>query len=189
MKQPLTYIPVQTANRIEELFCSLAKDYLQRVYDVEEEICSFGVYTDSDISNFFFGYNTNEKRKAAHDSPSSVDHEIWSIEDDIWSIPEWKNNVDDSFQYDPREIELFGIFDTLIRSTHSDSQFPNYKSDAFYLLCHSLKVLKDEKVFSNISTDFLLLVQEQDNGLYDTRQDSLSLVLTPKQLEAYLQYT
>ena len=193
VKNNLKFIPIKTAQKIKELFKSLSKDYVKLIYDKENEICSFGIFTDSDISNFFFGYNTKEGmeiikqdgKKYNEENPDSK----FPIDNDKWSIPEWKIEVDEeAFRYDSREIELFEIFDRLIKSTVSGEDFSNYKSDVFDLLCQSLKELKDKNTFSKISEDFFLLVQEQDNGIYGTRKESLSMILTQRQLKEYIKY-
>ena len=188
----MKFITNKVAKRIKELFISLSKDYVKLIYEKEKEISSFGVFTDADISSFFFRYNTKEGidkiiavgKKYQEKNPNSkipVDHYKW------W-LPEWAINIDeDVFSQDEREIELFKIFEDLIESSE-DKDFSNYKDDVFDLFCQSLKEVKDENIFSKTSNNFFLLVQEQDNGIYDARKESLSKILSQNQLEEYLKF-
>lgn len=187
----LKYISRVKANRIKDLIKSLSKDYVKLIYEIEPEICSFGVFTDSDISSFSFAYNTKEEAQQTGESIKST----FPADDNKWWIPDWQVKVDEeSFRYDAREIELFKILEDLINLTASDDDycenddFSNYKSDVFELICQSLKEIKDENTFSNVSEDFYLLVQEQDNGIYGSRKKSLAKILTQKQLDEYSRY-
>jgi len=183
MNRNLKYITGELTKRINYLFEELAKDYIQLVFEKESEICSFGVFTDSDISNFFFGYNTIEYQNIIYDE---------EVDNNKWWIPDWKNGIDDLvFSSDQREIELFNILKELKNlidysdDEKSKKHFVNYKEDVFHLICQSLERLKTQKVFNNINADFFMLIQESDNGIYGTREQSLSLILTQKQLDEY----
>ncbi|MFK8010124.1 MAG: DUF4303 domain-containing protein [Saprospiraceae bacterium] len=199
MENNLKYISIKTAEKIKKLFKSLSKDYVKLIYEKEKEICSFGVFTDSDISNFFFGYNTKKgieelKKRGIQNNKRFPDTKL-KIDSMKWWLPEWINDIDEEvFRYDEREIELFNTLEDLIEQVlNSDPNcekdfFSDYKSDIFDLFCQSLMELKDENIFLKVSENFFLIVQEQDNGIYGTREKSLSKILNKNQLKAFLKF-
>jgi len=198
MHNKLKFIPIKKASKIKELFKSLSKEYVKLIYQEEEEICSFGIFTDSDISNYYFGYNTKEgMEEIIKEGISEKENEPESefkIDYMKWWLPEWMNAIDNEcFMDDEREIELFKTMEKLIEKTDNeeedleDEYFSNYKDDIFDLFCESLAELRDENVFSKVAKDFILLVQESDNGISGNkiREKSISKLLTNIQIEDY----
>ncbi len=196
MKTKFKFIPIEVASRIKELFKSLSKDYLKLVYNEEEEICSFGIFTDSEISNYYFGYNTKEGLeeiiKEGMAEKKKFPEEKFQIDYMKWWIPEWMNGIDEEcFIDDKREIELFELLEEQLSNCRNmkaeENDFPDYKDDVFDLFCESLAELKTENVFTKVDKNFILLVQESDNGITrnKTREKSISKLLTENQIEDY----
>lgn len=173
-----TFIPKETNLRFIKILKTLISDYYQLVIEREKEICSFGIFTDSDISGFVFYYNTKSKIKP---------------DTDKWWMPEWIADSihDESFYHqDDRRSKLEKIMEELIGKSNWDfddakNTFAIYKSEMFDSLCEALKELKDENLFKEITKDFFLLVQESDNGIYDSHEISLKKIMSNEQFEDY----
>ncbi len=190
MNNSLKFISIEIAARIKELFKSLSKDYIKLVYEEEDEICSFGIFTDSDISVFTFAYNTLHGIKSKMENRQNDEYNLLYK----WWIPDWSTKIRENiFDDDLRETELFNILEKLIEETGvedeylEDEYFSNYKNDIFDLFCLSLEELNNEKVFIKRNNDFILLVQESDNGIKGdlAREASLLRLLTKDQIEDY----
>lgn len=196
MENNLKFIPIEVADRIKKLFKSLAKEYIKLVYEEEEEddeICSFGIFTDSDISNYFFGYNTKEGLEEIIEEGKAYKREFpeskLKVDDLKWRLPEWTNGVDDEcFEEDKREIEIFEILEKQISNTRNlnrdENCFSDYKDDIFDIFCETLLELKKENVFRQVSKDFFLIVQVADSSMCrnKNRLKSLSRILNQQQI-------
>ncbi len=197
MDEELKFITEGVAKQIKELVKALAKDCVKSIYKKEKEICSFGIFTDSDASRFLFGYNTiGQLDKIIKDG---IDYKRefseHQLSDDFlkWWLPEWKNEIDEEvFHNDPKTKEIFKIMNDLVEpieffdSNCENDFFIKYKEDVFDLFCQVLRELKEEHVFSRTNEDFYLLVQEHDNGVYGTRERSLLKIISEKQLNELL---
>lgn len=176
IKQP--FIPKETALKFKKILKTLISDYYKDVIKKEKEICSFGIFTDSDISSFLMSCNTACKAKN---------------EEDKWWIPEWKAasiKEDDDYYEDERYEQLEKIMNDLIEQSNWDFEeekntFASYKNEIFDCMCMALKELKAAKLFEEVSDDFFLLVQESDNGISDERAISLHKIMSKEQFEAY----
>lgn len=185
----------------EEEFKALFKDFAMEYFTAAQAretkpIISFGVFTDCDINGFIIQYNTQE----------GIEKDIqWTIEQQKknpamfkdakldgtpWSIPEWitseKEAVMDT-DSDPRIRTCFDIMQRLY-TKNTGENFVAYKNKIFDVFCVALSELKADNFFKNVSDDFALVVQECDNGLYETREKSLSKILNPEQLKAYVDF-
>ena len=202
MNETSKFISEEIALEFKEKLKGLASDYLKKIFQREKEICSFGVFTDSDISGFVLYYNTKEGMKGLINSGIEWNKEnpdsTLQIDSGKWWMPEWySESVDDEsfFQNDKREKELYLVLEEQINKTRLfetndhlfNEAFVKYKEEVFDLICQSLKELKDADCFSKVSNDFFLLVQEGDNGVYGSRKESLSKILTKNQLDKYLE--
>ena len=197
MHQEGSFIPIQTASKFKKLFRQLSIDYINYIYQREKEICSFGVFTDSDISIFVFYYNTEEGMEKIISSTLENQKDLTNknipIDSDKWWMPEWISGTTNDelfFQEDWREQELIKIMEELHTMTkysfENPEKFVQYKEEIFDLICESLSEIKKEGLFYNISNDFYMLVQEEDNGIYGTRHKSLSKILDEQQLKKYI---
>ena len=192
MDKELKFITEGVAKQIKELVKALAKDCVKSIYRKEKEICSFGIFTDSDVSSFLFGYNTSAQLENIINDGKAYKKEFNENElpDDFlkWWLPEWKNEInEEAFNTNPKTKEAFRIMDDLIKPIKFSNRFSEndlfsrYKEDIFDLFCQVLLELKEEHVFSRTNEDFYLLVQEHDNGVYGTRERSLLKIISKKQ--------
>lgn len=172
-----TFIPKETDLKFKSILKTLISDYYLQVIGREIEICSFGIFTDSDISGFVIYYNL----KTNIDSDS-----------DKWWLPDWTSgSVNDNFyNQDDRYHQLEKIMNELIGKSTWDfddkkNTFATYKNEMFDSICDVLKELNEEKLFKNASDDFFLLVQESDNGVYEERTTSLNKIMSKEQFEEY----
>lgn len=177
-----TFIPNETELKFKKIFKSLISDYYKQVIEREKEIFSLGIFTDSDISGFIMNYNVKRENNS---------------ESDKWWIPEWKSESkdDQSFYHeDDRYQELETIMNKLYKKSEwnfdeEKNTFALYKKEIFDSICEALKELKEENLFKGVTEDFLLLVQESDNGIYDGREISLKKIMSKEQFEAYLKFS
>ncbi len=195
MINELKYIPKNIAEQFKELFKDVAKDCLKVIFEKEEEIYAFGVFTDSDISSFLLAYNTKGNLDTIIKSGVEYKNEfsITNLSDDFlkWWIPEWKNEiVEQKFNNDARTKKLHKILTDLVKPIgfSDDKTFSDYKEDIFAVFCQSLKELKEEGCFLNITEDFYLLVQEHDNGMHGTRKQHLSKILSENQMNELINF-
>lgn len=197
MKKDRLFIPSKTAITFNEIFKSLASDYFIKISKEEKEICSFGIFTDSDISGFVFYHNIkgrieelvkNDMEKSDEDFDAKI-----SLDSYKWWMPEWIVELVGKEPSSPKEKkykQLEKMMSQLIEKSEWDFEddkntFAHYKSDMFDLFCDALKELKNEDVFKNTTDDFFLLVQESDNGIYDNRAKSLKKILSEQQFKEY----
>lgn len=197
MRLKTDFIPLDLVLKIKILLKSLLSDYYHKVIEREREICSFGIFTDSDMSGFVIRYNTQEGIEKIIESAikSREDYPDWNwegaLDDSKWWIPEWisESKGDELIYYnDKRYDELDKIMNDLRKKTwmnENDEVFASYKEEMFDIMCKSLEELKGEGLFRNVSENFYLLVQEQDNGIYGNRDKSLQRILTPEQYKEY----
>jgi len=180
------FIPRETKLKFKETLKSFILDYFKAKSEGEQTICSFGVFTDSDISSFTIACNT-QNGKAQNIRSDDVK----------WWMPEWAlNSASDEKQYhkDERCKYLEKTINELIEKSNWDldetkNTFAIYKREMFDCMCDALKELKEEGLFKDVRKDFLLLVQESDNGIYEYRQRSLKKIMTTEQLEKYLNFS
>ncbi|MBD0254565.1 MAG: DUF4303 domain-containing protein [Cytophagales bacterium] len=178
------------------------KDYLTRIvafiYESEAELCSFGIFTDSDISGFVVGYNTAHHLNAQNISnlanPGGVLEAVIKSSNKWW-IPEWTSGSNRELRNEQYELyqEICDGLEEVHQKTqwHSDdgkNTFILYKDDIFDLLSESLKELKEEGIFNKTDEDFFLLVQEEDNGMYGERGPSLKKILNDRHYRKYLAF-
>ncbi len=193
------FIPKETESKFKTIFKTLISDYYKYVIEREKEICSFGIFTDSDISGFVISFNTQSGMEKILESGIKWNKENpdnkFKIDSDKWWMPEWKSDSvkEGFFDKDDRYNLLAGIMDELRKKSNWDfddtkNTFAIYKREMFDSICDALKELKEEKLFKNISKDFFLLVQESDNGIYDERAVSLKKIMSKKQFEEYRKY-
>jgi len=195
-----TLIPKESEEKFIKILKTLISDYYKFVIEREKEICSFGILTDSDISGFIIHFNTQSGMKRIIDSGidwnKSNPNDKLKIDSGKWWMPEWESESIDHesfFQDDKREKELHSILENLIKKTYQfekegnyiNEAFVKYKEEIFDLICQSLKELKEENLFKEVSKDFFLLVQESDNGIYGGREISLKKIMTKNQFEEY----
>lgn len=172
------------------LLKELIEDYYSQVLAIEKgKILAFGIFSDSDISSFIFAYNTQDGIDANIErSRKYSEFNDLETDGDIWFLPEWTSGQKkELFDYDnnPTYDFLHKIMN-LFYEENMDESFVKYKNTMFDLFCESLKELGEENSFKRVSSDFLLLVQEGNNGIYDTRVESLAKILSPVQMEQYL---
>lgn len=178
----------QATDLLQALKLQLTNFY-QEVIQLEGEICALGVFTDSDVSGFALYYNTTAGIEA-------VQSEYDDLADIIWWMPEWvSENNELGFKITADYLAVSQLMEALYQSTTSSMDnienptFPIYKREMFDLICEALSRLKAEGLFQAVTDDFLLLVQESDNGVYDGRAESLGKIMTAEQLSAYLLYS
>lgn len=192
-----TFISKETELEFKKILKTLISDYYKHVIEREKEICSFGIFTDSDISGFEINFNTesgmeNIKNAGIKWNKENPDSKI-EIDSDKWWMPEWESgSINDNGFYhnDKRYNQLEKIMDELKGKSNWDfddqkNTFAIYKKEMFDCICEAFKELKEEKLFKEVSNDFFLLVQEMDNGIYDGREISLNKIMSKKQFEEY----
>lgn len=195
-----TFIPKEIEETFKTILKTLIADYYNKVIEREKEICSFGVFTDSDISGFGLYFNTQSGieriTSAGRNWKEKNPTDLSEIDADKWWMPEWTSESlkDKDFYYkDPRYSQLEKIMADLKGKSNWDfddekNTFALYKREMFDTLCDVLKELKAAQLFKEVSNDFFLLVQEMDNGIYDGRAISLKKIMSEKQFEAYRKY-
>lgn len=169
-----TYIPFSVQQEIKNYLKEQITYLYSQCVKEEEIVYAVGIFGDSDMATFALNMLTHE--------PDDVEK---------WCIPEWNyewdyENSDEVHKSNYHKV--YEIMEDLIKGTRNDEtseNFVQYKREIFDICCQALKELKENSLFKKVSSDFLLLVQECDNGIYGTREESLSKILTPEQMAEY----
>ena len=128
MKKEKTFIPKKTALKFIKILKSLISDYYKYVIEREKELCSFGIFTDSDISGFVVYYNIKSEN---------------NTDIDKWWLPEWKSLAikEEHFRdQEARYNQLEKIIDELKGKSTWDfddkrNTFAIYKREMFDCIC------------------------------------------------------
>jgi len=191
------FISFKDEARFKEQFKEVAIEYFQKAQTRENHpIISFGIFTDCDISGFIFQYNTAEGIQKNIDWTLQQQKEHPSMFQDAkldgtpWSIPEWIASEKEAVINQDDDSRIRACFDMMyyFDEANKGDGFVAYKDKMFDLFCVCLSELKAEGIFKGTADNFVLLVQECDNGLYDTRAESLSKILNPTQLQTYTEF-
>ncbi|TAE11981.1 MAG: hypothetical protein EAZ95_12915 [Bacteroidetes bacterium] len=169
-----SYIPFSVQQEIKDYLKEQMTYLYNQCVKEDETVYAVGIFGDSDMSTFALNILTHE--------PNEIEK---------WWIPEWNHELnyktlDEAYKlnYD----KLYEIIEDLIKGTRNSENFElfvQYKRDVFDICCEALKELKESNLFKKVSADLSFLVQECDNGIYGTREQSLSKILTPEQREEY----
>jgi len=105
------FIPKETELKFKKIFKTLISDFYKYVVEREKEICSFGVFTDSDISGFVISFNTQSGMEEIIKSGIKWNKENpdskFETDSDKWWMPEWKSeSVKDENIFHKDEIKL-----------------------------------------------------------------------------------
>ena len=168
-----------------ELKLSLTQHY--RNIQEEEQILSFGIYTDGDAGSIGIYYNTYEHlqyklKEVREKNPEELLFQRYYL----FFMEEWKKDISAAIKEDllnnlNDKIYAFG-------SREYDNGNENYKDEIFDLFVRALKEFANDNKLLNTRTDFFLHLEVSDSWIGDKMLKRISTIHPENRFAEYQEY-
>jgi Domain of unknown function (DUF4303) len=166
----------------KEQFSIELKDCIISIYDAiedKEELISFGIYTDQDVSSMVVKYNT---RNHFAEQLKDVYLRYGEIASDYrWRIPEWFNRVKNA-KLD--ELNVIMIYTLQPLEFETGNEF--FKDTLLDLIFEVLKEVQNEGLFRSQNEDFIVCLEQTDSGIDKMMRARIKALNSPKMYENFL---